>query len=499
MGGAAPLRVGGVGAGPAGLCLAGALAREGGRGENVEVVVFERRAPGGDQGSGWDIDAPGRAALERAGLDVASVQRAGSDTHRLFKVGRERPEYVLHDPPLMRLLRLHGQADLETDRTRIIDGLLAALEGCPGAEVRFGAGAIDVVPCLPPAGPGGRGGAAVLGENGSMLGEFDVVIDASGSVSRLRGRRFAAGSAASYTGVSWIQGVVDSPEASLAPEIVRLLGEGTLMLAGPTRGGKGTLYAGLQRFGAVTEDRRAKFTIHPSELDTADPYSLARELGLSREVRGLVTERKAVKRVRAAILEELSEWPDDYRAIADAISGFRVLPLFMHPSDTETERLPEDGLPLLCIGDALHALPPWSGTSGNFALRDASDAATALLRLARAGAHLLPSPVSEPALPVKEHGEEGPLENPDIGVVPTLRALEASFLARADGDGYDRVRDRCRKVGRAMSEDWQVTPLESFDFIDFLTGGEKSMASTCIAWSFRFLTWLNSWDNFRMA
>jgi len=356
----------------------------------------------------------------------------------------------------------------------------------------------DVVPCLPPAGPGGRGGAAVLGDLDSVLGEFDVVIDASGSMSRLRGRRFAAGSVASYTGVSWIQGVVDCPEASLAPEIVRFLGEGTLMLAGPTRGGKGTLYSGLQRFGAVPEDRRANFTIHPSKLDTANPHSLARELGLSREVRGLITEGKAVKRVRAALLEELSDWPDDYRKIADAISGFRVLPVFMHPSDTETGRLPEDGLPLLCIGDALHALPPWSGTSGNFALRDASDAATALLRLARAGAHLPPSPVPESAaLPVKEDGEK--VENPDIGIVPTLRALEASFLARADGDGWDRVRDRCRKVGRAMSEDWQRTPLESFDFVDFLTGGEKSMASTCIAWSLRFLTWLNSWDNFRMA
>ena len=450
----------------------------------MEVWVFERGARERDQGSGWDIDAPGRQALARAGLDVASVQRAGSDTFRLFIAGTERPAYALHDPPLLRYLGLYGQADLETNRTAIIKGLLAGLEGRPGVTVRFDTEVSDVIPCVPPAGPGGRGGAAVLGgSNGrAVLGEFDVVVDASGVMSPLRRRRFAHGAPARYTGVSWIQGVVDCPEASLAPEVVRRLGEGTYMMVGPTKDGAGSLLSGLQRFGAEAGDRRATFMVHPRTVDTGDSHALAKALGLSREMRGLVCDKAALRRVREVLAEELSHpgWPAEYRACASAISGFRVLPIFMHPTAAETEVLPEDGLPLLCIGDALHALPPWSGTSGNFALRDASDAATALLELARAGAH-----------------RRGP---PGGGVVAKLRQLEADFLARADGlEGFDRVRERCLKVAHSMAEVWHRTPLKEFEFADFLTGGERSWVSTCMKWTLKFLTWLNSWDNFRMA
>ena len=485
-----PLRVGVVGGGPCGLALAGALAREGGAagGEGVEVCVFERGARKRDQGSGWDIDAPGRQALARAGLDVASVQREGSDTFRLFIAGTERPAYALHDPPLLRSLGLHGQADLETNRTAIIEGLLSGLEGRPGVTVRFDTAVRDVVPCVPPAGPGGRGGAAVLGgSNGqSVLGEFDIVVDASGVMSPLRRRRFARGAAAQYTGVSWIQGVVDCPEASLAPEVVRRLGEGTYMMVGPTKDGAGSLLSGLQRFGAEAGDRRATFMVHPRTVDTRDSHALAEALGLSREARGLVCDKAALRRVRKVLAEELSHpgWPAEYRACAEAISGFRVLPIFMHPAASETEVLPEDGLPLLCIGDALHALPPWSGTSGNFALRDASDAATELLELARTGAH------------------RGGPTGPGGAVVAKLRQLEADFLARADGVGeWDPVRERCLKVARCMTEVWHRTPLEEFEFADFVTGGKFAdpWASTCIRWTLKFLTWLNSWDNFRMA
>ena len=61
------------------------------------------------------------------------------------------------------------------------------------------------------------------------------------------------------------------------------------------------------------------------------------------------------------------------------------------------------------------------------------------------------------------------------------------------------MRERCLKVAHTMAEVWHRTPLKEFEFADFLTGGERSWVSTCMKWTLKFLTWLNSWDNFRMA
>jgi len=61
--------------GPAGLSIAGILAREApGR---FDIHVFERDSRERDQGSGWDIDARGRRTLSRAGLDPKTISRPG--------------------------------------------------------------------------------------------------------------------------------------------------------------------------------------------------------------------------------------------------------------------------------------------------------------------------------------------------------------------------------------------------------------------------------------
>ena len=57
--------------------------------------------------------------MARAGLDVASVQRAGSDTFRLFIAGTERPAYALHDPPLLRYLGLHAATSPRGARQKV--------------------------------------------------------------------------------------------------------------------------------------------------------------------------------------------------------------------------------------------------------------------------------------------------------------------------------------------------------------------------------------------
>ena len=237
----------------------------------------------------------------------------------------------------------------------------------------------------------------------------------------------------------------------------------------------------LQRFGADPEDKRAVCILRCSSRSidtTTDPRAMAKALDLPPGAHGLLTDKALLANVRALFRAELAhpDWPEDHRSVADSFSGFRVLPIFMMPGAAGAEPVPEDGLALLNIGDALHALPPWSGTSGNFALRDASDAATALLELARAG---------------------GPRD-----VVATLRRLEGDFLRRADGvaKGGMEVRARCERVGKAMTEIWPRTPVSAFDPSTFFTGGSVGFfTSKAMRFLMGTMTWLNSWDDYRMA
>jgi len=467
MAAAPALRVAVAGAGPSGLALAGALLKEAPKG-TVGVQVFERYGRRRDQGSGWDMDKQAQAALTRAGLDMSTVQRKGSDTFRMFRVGDgPRPFLCPHDPPLFRALGMHGDADLETNRTAVIEGLLAGIgeEHCRFDVKISGVRKTD------------SGAAELLGEGDQVLGEFDVVVDATGTHSPFRQYRFAEASKPRYTGVTWIQGVLDSPERDLSPEVVRRLGDGTMVVLGPTADGAGTTMLTLQRFGADPEDKRCVCVIR-STMEGAnvksDPRAVARALDLPEGTHGLITDPAPLARVRELFRAEMGHeaWPEDHRSVADKFSGFRVLPIFMTPSVAETTAVAEDGLPLLCIGDALHALPPWSGTSGNFALRDASDTATALLELAKG----------------------------DKEIVKTIRRLEAEFLERADGVGKGGVeaRRRCQHVAEQFTDVWPTVPVSKLDVSTLMTGGAGFFTTMKMQGMMRAMTWLNSWDNYRM-
>jgi len=463
---AAPLlRVAVLGAGPSGLALAGALIKEAPKG-SVALQVFERYARRRDQGSGWDMDQEAQAALTRAGLDVSTVQRKGSDTFRIFQAGGgPRPVACMHDPPLFRALGWHGPADLETNRTAVIEGLLASVgeEHCR-FEVKI-AGLRKTE----------SGTAELLGEGEQVLGEFDVIVDATGTNSPFRKYRFSDSSKPQYTGVTWIQGVVDSPERDLSQEVVKRLGDGTMAMFGPTSDGAGTTMLSLQRFGADPEDKRCVCIMRSTMIDTkSDPAAMTRALDLPKDAHGLITEPASLTKVREMFRAEMSHevWPEDHRMVADKISGFRVLPIFMTPFAAETEVVPEDGMPLLNIGDALHALPPWSGSSGNFALRDASDTATALLELAKG----------------------------DMEIVETLRRLEGEFLKRADGVGKGgmEVRHRCLHIAQQMTEVWPNLPISKLDLATLFTGGADFVTRKKRQVMMRAITWLHSWDNYRM-
>ena len=109
------------------------------------------------------MDAEARAALRRAGLDVKTIQRDKSDTFRFFKA---------------------GEADLETNRTALVDGLLACV-GEAGGDLRFDTKITGLRATA-------AGAVELLAEGDEVLGEFDVVVDATGTHSPLRRYRFAS-------------------------------------------------------------------------------------------------------------------------------------------------------------------------------------------------------------------------------------------------------------------------------------------------------------------
>lgn len=248
------------------------------------------------------------------------------------------------------------------------------------------------------------------------------------------------------------------------------------MMLGPTSDGTGTTQITLRRFGADPEDKRCVcFMTSMKGVDTkSDPTAVARALDLPKGTHGLITEPASLIKVREMFRAEMAHeaWPEDHRMVADKFSGFRVLLMYMTPSAAETEAVPEDGLPLLNIGDALHALPPWLGTSGNFALRDASDTATALLELANGG----------------------------MEIVKTLRRLEEEFLKRADGvgKGGPEIRNRCQRISEQFTDVLPNLPISKLKLATMVTGGAGFVTRKKMQGMMHAITWLNSWDNYRM-
>lgn len=459
-----PIQLAICGGGPSGLVLANIFAREAPPG-TFELTVLESGAASRDQGSGWDCDKAAIAALQRAGLDVSTIQRTKSDSFRLFRTGSSVPEMMTSTPAVFKRLGLRLPWDgLETDRTVMINSLVAALEG--RADVRFGPRVADCKVA--------DGRVTVLDRAGASLGTFDAVIDASGAHGALRNKRYAVESNAVYTGVTLVQGVIASPEESCSAEIVRRVGEGTALVCGPSRDGTGSTLLGFQRFGADPNDQRTKCDLF---FPTADPGAVTAELGFRAS-----SEERDVAKAKAFFAEHLAaeSWEEDYRAASQAIDYVRVLPIFMHPSAAETVVVAgTEDLPVLCIGDALHALPPWSGKSGNFALADAADCASAFIAAA-----------------AKCSGEGA-----GAALAETMRGLEGKFMQRADEE-----RPRAVRVAECYRSVWPKIHYTDWKMVNFLTGeggGEEGSVDPWEIWgiekTFSVLAWFHRRESWGMT
>eukprot|EP00212_Chloropicon_laureae_P007752 CAMPEP_0197500292 /NCGR_PEP_ID=MMETSP1311-20131121/61443_1 /TAXON_ID=464262 /ORGANISM="Genus nov. species nov., Strain RCC856" /LENGTH=531 /DNA_ID=CAMNT_0043046045 /DNA_START=70 /DNA_END=1666 /DNA_ORIENTATION=+ len=507
------MRVGIVGGGPAGLTLAATLRREATKAAPFEITVLERGSAGRDQGNGWDLSKTAQEALARAGVDVPAVQRRGSDTMRMFKVTNDaRPETCMRWPNSLAKLGLKKDQVLEmlnqeTSRNEIIRRLIAAATHSDG-----GSGSVtvrhDCNVSTARRTNDGRG-VEILGRNGDSYGTYDVVVDASGIASRLRHCRFSEAADAFYTGRTIVQGIVSSPEKSWHPRLTSRLGEGSMAVAGPAPSGTGIEQWMAQRYGAALEDQHTNinlwcFTEGPNDIPSllklegfhgtsSDKEVVKATMDLLTEgpndipsllklegFHGTSSDKEAVKATMDYCVQRLSheDWPEMYRDAFRAAESIRVLPVFMHPMAevAYAHAVPDsEDLSVIGIGDALHALPPWSGTSGNYALTDATELATALLKL--------------------REGTEGTCTQEQIAAV--LREQEAAFLKRADGP-----RERCMQVRKISERVAKEMNLRDFSWEDLFLGTEAKerswfdLKSLFVIGFVRGITFLNRLENY---
>lgn len=186
------------------------------------------------------------------------------------------------------------------------------------------------------------------------------------------------GTAQHYNGLTMINGIVDDPEAMLDPELVRMLGQGTVEFVGDRPDGSGGFDLLLQRYGSAPSDRRAKLQ---SFFMRERRGQLAEELELGSIPFSKISKHEhpeAHARVLGLLKQQMgSAWPQMYHDLIDVLEPVQVWDLHQFPFNAKLRG--DRSLPLVLIGDALHAMSPTSGSGGNLACMDASDLATYIL------------------------------------------------------------------------------------------------------------------------
>ena len=236
--------------------------------------------------------------------------------------------------------------------------------------------------------------------------------------------------------------------------------------------GKGTAELIIQRYGAQKMDQMVNINIF---AHAEQPNQVAKELGCE-GIHGITRDKDIVKRVIDDAKSRLSNenWPQKYRNMFDSVEGIRILPVHMHPTEEVTMNnvVPgSDDLPFIGIGDALHALPPWSGMSGNYALVDAADLASALL--------------------IEQQQKSSWTPN---SIATMLRGQEKKFLQRTE----DR-RELGIRTGNFLNGYKSSTAINDFDLISRFLGKKfqwNDPKAVKLYAYLRSLTLLNQWDNY---
>ena len=318
-----PLEIAIAGAGPAGLAAALFLHRAGHR-----VTVFERFAAARPLGSGLILQPTGLAVLDTLGLRDAIFAR-GSRIERLHGADAASGRTVLD------VRYTGGQHGLAVHR--------AALFGVLHEAVQAAGIAVETAREIAALDAGER--AWLLTEAGGRLGPFDLIVDATGSRSRLKAqvgvpaepRPLAYG--AFWTSLGWR----DRFDPHALTQRYR----------------RASVMIGVLPIGSITPDmpRQAAFfwSLKPDEADVV-------------RARGIDAWKETVAGL----------WPETGELL-DQIAGFDDLTLARYGHHT---LLYPAGRRLAVIGDAAHSTSPQLGQGANMALLDAAALAAALAHTA---------------------------------------------------------------------------------------------------------------------
>ena len=317
-----------VGAGPGGATLARLLQSRG-----FDVSVFERdaSATARPQGGSLDLRADsGQRAVDAAGLsaEFAAVSREDAKAFRMLDAqGTEMPGAGAET---------HDNPGPEVDRAELRRLLLDAL--APDTVV-WGHAVQGVHPA--------KNGRWRLDFEDRPSFTADLVVGADGMGSKVRRRLTSAEPV--YTGITMLAANIRK-EHWRGSALSDVLGEGSVMFA---------------------DGRRTVFVQRCAHDLILLYFSLAVPLGWPEKEPGL-DDTAAVLRV---VRDAFGDWsPEVVDMLTNVQDGFHVWPTSVMPPDASWPTQP--GLTML--GDAAHAMPPFTGKGVNLALLDALELADGL-------------------------------------------------------------------------------------------------------------------------
>ena len=297
------LRVGIVGAGVSGLTLAGLLARSTRR--LFQVDIFDKHPREHVDHTPLSASPEALQTLTQAGVDYKAFLSDSTDVKFLCHTHKPTALVALFVPFLARPF---FPPSAHLNRNEMKYAFLHALKQSPTTTVHFSTPVGTVR-------KGADGVAEVIAEQGDeVLGEYDVVVDTSGTHSPLRKLRVRYEDPATwYTGFSYVHGLIHNVDTTCPPSLSRMLGTGSLIAPGA----HATMFS-LQRYGR--DGQAAFFFTFPAHSSDAlhDDFDLPKTMATSSE---------ALNKVRVFVRNAMGDgWCDEYHRVIDALDAASVRP-----------------------------------------------------------------------------------------------------------------------------------------------------------------------------